>query len=88
VFLPPLVAPRPPARYYFRFGAPRRTAGGAAGSADDPAAAAALYAAVRADVQDGISYLLRKRDSDPFRDLAPRLLFEAAAGRPAPSFRP
>jgi hypothetical protein len=85
VFLPPLVAPRPPHRYYFRFGAPRRTAGA---DADDPEVAARLYADVRADVEDGISYLLRKREADPFRDLAPRMLFEAAAGRPAPSFRP
>ncbi len=90
LFLPPLIVPSAsgPARYYFRFGAPRRTAGGAAGGADDPEAAAALYAAVRSDVEDGIAYLLRKRQEDPFRDLAPRLLFEAAAGRPAPSFRP
>ena len=85
VFLPPLVAPSGlPARFYFRFGAPRRCAG----VADDAASVAALYADVRADVEDGIAYLLRKRREDPFADLAPRLLFEAAAGRPAPSFRP
>jgi pimeloyl-ACP methyl ester carboxylesterase/1-acyl-sn-glycerol-3-phosphate acyltransferase len=85
VFLPPLVAPSgPPARFYFRFGMPRRCAG----TADDPEAVAALYAAVRGDVEDGIEYLLRKRREDPFADLAPRMLFEAAAGRPAPSFRP
>ena len=85
VFLPPLVSPSGlPARFYFRFGAPRRCAG----VADDAASVAALYADVRADVEDGISYLLRKRREDPFADLAPRLLFEAAAGRPAPSFRP
>lgn len=86
LFLPPLVVPRPPARYYFRFSAPRRCSNPA--DADDPDKVAALYADVKADVEEGIAYLLKKRGEDPFQDLALRVLFEAAAGRRAPTFKP
>jgi hypothetical protein len=37
-----------------------------------------------------MGYLLRKRESDPFKGLLPRLLFEASWGgqKKAPSFEP
>lgn len=47
-------------------------------------------AQVRGEVEAGLAYLLEKRGEDPYRDLLPRLLYEASwgGGRQAPSFEP
>ncbi|GLC37786.1 hypothetical protein PLESTM_000648100 [Pleodorina starrii] len=83
----PLAAPKPPARFYFLFGAPIRTDPRAAG---DRAAMDELYGRVRSDVERCLGYLLRKREQDPFKELGPRLLYEASWGgrRQAPTFKP
>jgi hypothetical protein len=86
-FIWPVVSFNPPARFYFKFGAPVRTDPAAA---DDRAACDALYAGIKADVEGGIAYLLRKRGTDPYRDLLPRLVYEASRGgrKQAPTFEP
>lgn len=86
-FISPLVAPRPPDRFYFRFGTPITTH---PRNAADRAAMESLYGAVRQEVEDCLGYLLRKREQDPYRGLLLRLAYEAAWGgrRQAPTFKP
>lgn len=87
-FIQPVAIPLPPERYYFRFGRPIETAS-RRDALKDEEAAAALYGEVRDDVEAGIEYLLRKREEDPYKDLAMRLLYEATwGGRRAPTFVP
>jgi len=47
-----------------------------------------VYAAqVKGEVEAGISYLLRKRETDQYRHFLPRILYETASGgRQAPTF--
>jgi len=88
-FLPPLVAPNGlPKRCYFLFGKPMRCGEMDASVADDSEAVAALYADVKSGVESSIQYLLQKRDKDPFADTGVRMLWEAAAGRQAATFKP
>lgn len=58
--------------------------------ANDRQACQQLYDKVKSEVEDGMGYLLRKREQDPYKDLLPRLLYEATWGgkRRAPSFEP
>ena len=86
-FVQPLVVPKTPRRYYFKFGAPVPTAGlRETGFADDDEAVQAMYDGVKADVEEGIDWLLRRRRDDPFGDTAYRVLYEAASGKPAGTF--
>ena len=83
----PLVVPKTPRRYYFKFGAPVYTAGlRATGFAEDDEAVQAMYDGVKADVEEGIDWLLRRRRDDPFGDTAYRVMYEAASGKPAGTF--
>jgi hypothetical protein len=51
-----------------------------------------MYRHVRGEVESGISYLLRKREQDPYRDFLRRYVFEQnpplGPKRVAPTFRP
>ena len=55
-----------------------------------PEAAAELYQHVKSEVEAGLDYLLKKREEDPYKDLVPRLIYEASWGdsRQAPTFEP
>lgn len=87
-FLSPIVAPRAPARLYFKFGKPIVTAGRQE-ELSGKEEVQALYDEIRREVEGGIEYLLRKREEDPYKEAAWRLLFESAwQGRRAPTFRP
>jgi len=55
---------------------------------DDEESVKAVYANVKNEVASGIEYLRAKRASDPFKDLAPRLLYERATSAQAPTFVP
>ncbi|KAG1656602.1 hypothetical protein FOA52_010304 [Chlamydomonas sp. UWO 241] len=72
-FVPPIIAPQVPARLYFLFGQPLKLD---KSLYDDRNAAAAAYADVRARLEGGIGYLLRKREQDPYKDFLPRYLYE------------
>ena len=86
-FVQPLVVPKTPRRYYFKFCEPVPTAGLAeTGFAEDEEAVRAMYDGVRADVEEGIDWLLRRRRDDPFGDTAYRVMYEAASGKPAGTF--
>jgi len=81
----PLVVPNPrgPDRFYFKFGEPFDTAD------LDPKDSAAMddaYAKVKASVEDSIAFCLTGREKDPFRAVAPRLLYEKVNGKQAPTF--
>lgn len=80
-----LLAPLPPPRHYFVFRKPISTS---PDMAADRAGCQDLYQHIKCEVEDGMGYLLRKRESDPYRELLPRLLFEAASGKQAPAFKP
>ena len=88
----PLIVPRVPERYYIKFGKPIRTDELFSAKMDDEAAEARLvdetYAACRASVEDGIDWLLVRRSEDPFLDTPGRVIWEAAAGKQAPTFTP
>ena len=84
----PLAVPAPlwdMSRMYFYFGKPL-TAAELDVSSDE--ATDATYATVKAEVESCISYLLRKRSSDPYKDLIPRAAYERLNGKQAPSFEP
>ena len=106
-FVQPLIVPRAPERYYFKFGKPIRTeeifaqttttrkkrdAKNATRDEDLEAAETRLaletYAECRASVEDGIDWLLARRSEDPFKDTPGRVIWEAAAGKQAPTFTP
>ena len=104
-FVQPLIVPRAPERYYFKFGKPIRTeeifaqttrknrdAKNATRDEDFEAEETRLvletYAECRASVEDGIDWLLARRSEDPFKDTPGRVIWEAAAGKQAPTFTP
>lgn len=95
-FIPSLLAPalqpgiftfNPPQRTYFIFRQPITTSPGLGA---DREACHALYKQVKSEVEDGMGYLLRKRERDPYKNLLPRLAYEATWNfkRQAPSFEP
>ena len=45
-----------------------------------------VYDRVKGDVEHALSYLLEKRDSDPYERPAARLLYERTRGAQAPTF--
>jgi hypothetical protein len=47
-----------------------------------------IYAETKMSVKDGIEYLKERRESDPFKDVAPRVLYESATKKQAPTFVP
>lgn len=56
----------------------------------DKAATEKLYNHIRSEVEDGISYLLQRRNTDPYAEFGPRILWELSRGgkEQAPSFEP
>jgi len=86
-FVPPLIAPSVPGRLYFRFGKPIRLT---KNLKEDREAADREYANVKAAVDDNITWLVRKREQDPYRDFVPRMLYEnnpLGPRRQAPTFK-
>ncbi|KAF5840698.1 hypothetical protein DUNSADRAFT_15793 [Dunaliella salina] len=86
-FVPPLVAPSVPGRLYFRFGKPIRLT---KDLKDNREAADKEYANVKAAVDDNITWLVRKREQDPYREFLPRMLYEnnpLGSGKQAPTFK-
>jgi hypothetical protein len=81
VFVPPVGIVNPQ-RHYFLFGAPISTR---EIDPTDRAACEEAYARLRAAVEGGVGRLKRVRDTDPYRDLLPRIAYEAATGAPAPA---
>lgn len=47
-----------------------------------------LYGQVKSDVEAGLSYLLKKREEDPYQHFVPRIIYEKTSGKQAPTFDP
>ncbi|EFN58302.1 hypothetical protein CHLNCDRAFT_142297 [Chlorella variabilis] len=84
-FVAPLAVPRlPPGRLYFLFQQPIHTS---PDDLQDRERCDELYRATRQSVEDGLAWLQRQRQRDPYKDFLPRQLYEAAyRGRQAPTF--
>jgi len=87
LFIQPVLAPKTPERFYFRFMEPidlrQRSV-----AIDDDEAVAHIYGECKRACQDGIKYLHSKRNEDPFASLPARLLYERASSSQAPTFTP
>ncbi|KAK9810026.1 hypothetical protein WJX72_003591 [[Myrmecia] bisecta] len=87
-FIPPVLAPRMPSRFYYLFRKPILTS---PADYNDREKCDDIYRHVKEEVEKGIAYLLRKRGMDPYRDFLPRMMYEHPVGRAArkaPSFTP
>jgi len=74
----PFIVPKPPGRFYFLFGKPIPTTG-RKDELRDKANAHNLYLQIKREVEGAISYLLQKREKDPYRHFLPRFLYEAVS---------
>lgn len=77
--------PRRIERFYFIFG---RAINVPEEVYRDKKRAAAVYAAVKAGVNNCIDHLLEERERDPFRGLLKRAAYERSRGTRAPTFQP
>ncbi|CAG9466847.1 unnamed protein product [Pedinophyceae sp. YPF-701] len=82
-FVPPIPTPRVPSRFYFKFHRPIKMK---PSDLDDKEYTQQVYSTVKAEVADGISYLLQRREDDPYRDTVRRLVYETRTGKQAPTF--
>lgn len=85
----PGIAPKIPGRIYYLFGKPIATAGREI-ELKDKEKAHSLYLHVKGEVEAAMGYLQEKRKEDPYRQIVPRVLFEATWNftRQAPTFEP
>ncbi|KAL0737607.1 hypothetical protein Bca4012_013817 [Brassica carinata] len=77
-YLPGLL-PKIPGRFYYYFGKPIETSGKEQ-ELRDKEKAQELYLHVKSQVEQCIAYLKMKRESDPYRNLLPRMLYQASHG--------
>ncbi|KAL6556753.1 mRNA-binding ribosome synthesis protein [Orobanche hederae] len=75
LYLPGLV-PKIPGRFYYLFGKPIRTKG-REGMLKDKEKARELYLQIKLEVENNMSYLLKKRKEDPYRGLIDRAVYRA-----------
>ncbi|CAH2045311.1 unnamed protein product [Thlaspi arvense] len=75
----PGIVPKIPGRFYYYFGKPIETAGKEQ-ELKDKDKAQELYLQVKSEVEQCIAYLKLKRESDPYRHLLPRMLYQASHG--------
>ncbi|XP_056843565.1 phytyl ester synthase 2, chloroplastic isoform X2 [Raphanus sativus] len=75
----PVILPKIPGRLYFYFGKPIETAGKGK-ELKDKDKAQEFYLQVKSEVEQCIEYLKMKRESDPYRHLLPRMMYQASHG--------
>ncbi|XP_044500993.1 acyltransferase-like protein At3g26840, chloroplastic isoform X2 [Mangifera indica] len=75
----PGILPKVPGRFYFYFGKPIETEGRKQ-ELRDRKKCHELYLEVKSEVENCLSYLKEKRESDPYRNLLPRLIYQATHG--------
>ncbi|XP_078445009.1 esterase/lipase/thioesterase family protein [Wolffia australiana] len=82
----PGLLPKIPGRFYYLFGKPIKMAGKEA-ILKDRENAKKLYLQTKAEVENIIAYLKRKREEDPYRSILQRAFYQAANGpREIPTF--
>lgn len=88
-FHTPVVLPKLPGRLYFMFGKPIQTKG-KENIVNDKDYLQELYMQIKFDVEKNVTYLLKKREGDPYRSIVQRLLWEMKYGDldRIPSFDP
>ncbi|XP_059669940.1 phytyl ester synthase 2, chloroplastic-like isoform X2 [Cornus florida] len=75
----PIILPKPPGRFYFYFGKPIETEGRKQ-ELRSREKAHELYLEVQSEVEKCIAYLKEKREKDPYRNIFPRLIYQATHG--------
>ncbi|KAK7849953.1 acyltransferase-like protein [Quercus suber] len=85
----PLLMPKIPGRFYYLFGKPIKTKG-REDILKDKQAANQLYLQVKSEVERQISFLIKKRQEDPYRSIVDRTLYKAiyAPSHEVPAFEP
>lgn len=85
----PVVRPKIPGRYYYLFGKPISMSGKAEVMKERDAAKV-IYVHIKSEVENLISYLLKKREEDPYRSIFQRSIYRATRGssHEVPSFEP
>ncbi|KAL1820235.1 hypothetical protein ACET3Z_015104 [Daucus carota] len=82
--------PKIPGRYYFLFGKPMRTKGNET-LFEEEEYRKYFYMQIKSEVEHSISYLIKKREEDPYRGLLDRTLYRAFSAymdHDVPSFEP
>ncbi|XP_043726048.1 acyltransferase-like protein At3g26840, chloroplastic isoform X2 [Telopea speciosissima] len=75
----PGILPKLPGRFYYLFGKPIETEGRKM-ELRDKEQAHEVYLKVKSEVENSIAYLKEKREKDPFRNILPRLFYQAIHG--------
>lgn len=76
---PPVLMPNlMSGRLYFLFGKPIDMRG-KEGIVQDRVATKELYLQIKSEIEHNVSYLLRKREEDPYRNAIQRLLYRASS---------
>ncbi|PNX82856.1 acyltransferase-like protein chloroplastic-like, partial [Trifolium pratense] len=75
----PGILPKVPGRFYYYFGKPIETEGRKL-ELKDREKSQELYLEVQSEVERCIAYLKEKRESDPYRSILSRLLYQATHG--------
>ncbi|KAK4846223.1 hypothetical protein QYF36_014526 [Acer negundo] len=85
----PYVVPKVPGRFYYHFGKPIET-DGMKHELRDREKSHELYLQVKSEVEKSLAYLKEKREHDPYRELLPRLVYQATNGftSEVPTFEP
>ncbi|CAH8266850.1 unnamed protein product [Arabidopsis lyrata] len=73
------LVPKIPGRFYYYFGNPLDLVGKKK-ELKDKDKAQKLYLQVKSEVEECIAYLKVKRESDPYRNLLPRMMYQASHG--------
>lgn len=83
----PFFMPKVPGRFYYLFGKPIETKERME-MLKDRQNANEVYLQIKSEVEGIISYLLKKREDDPFRSIIKRSIYKAAWGskRQVPTF--
>ncbi|XP_044481490.1 acyltransferase-like protein At1g54570, chloroplastic isoform X2 [Mangifera indica] len=85
IFVPGLL-PKIPGRFYFLFGRPIHTKGREV-LLRDKESANKLYLHIKSEVERNLSYLLKKREEDPYRSIIDRTAYNLMYGRDVPTFK-
>nr|XP_043614495.1 acyltransferase-like protein At3g26840, chloroplastic [Erigeron canadensis] len=75
----PIFVPKVPGRYYYLFGKPIKTEGRRE-ELRNREKAHELYLEVKGEVEKCLNYCKTKRESDPYRNIIPRLMYQASHG--------
>ncbi|KAI8533368.1 hypothetical protein RHMOL_Rhmol10G0003800 [Rhododendron molle] len=75
----PLLLPKLPGRFYYLFGRPIETEGRKL-ELRDRERTHEMYVEVKSEVERCMAYLKEKRENDPYRNILPRLIYQATHG--------